>query len=397
MRVDSGEAADEKIQSLRHQYGKMPALWNKGVKPTQLKGPSGLVYDGTTFGCLSPGTEPRRSAIWLVENRWFDTLILLVIFANTFTMAWEAPLDPPGTRKEMIIAQCEMIFLGVFTFEMFLKVLAFGLYRNMNAYLRQPWCQLDFLVVAFAWAPIIFGDIANFSVIRTVRALRPLRALKRFPGMPVLVNAVMSTLPKLLNVIGFIFAIFFVFAIVGVELFSGLLHYRCALPGFDASLPGAPELYTELPDGVTHPFGLPSQLDFDTGEACSLVRSLSADGTVVSAGGSVTDGLCHHHQSCEYFVTNPEEGITCVLTQHDFHAQTISSTHPSPRLIAHASLLPFARAEAESRAGGRSDRSLILSSPGPCASLTLRHPYSPLQVLRFRPRGVPRAAPCTHF
>ena len=63
-------------------------------------------------------------------------------------------------------------------------MLAYGFLWHREAYLRDAWCQLDFVVVTLAWAPILFPSMGNYSVIRSFRALRPLRALKRMPGMP---------------------------------------------------------------------------------------------------------------------------------------------------------------------------------------------------------------------
>ena len=98
--------------------------------------------------------------------------------------------------------------------------------------MHDPWCQLDFLVVTLAWLPILFPSMGNYSVLRAFRALRPLRALKRLPGMPVLVQWILSVLPKMGNVLMLFGFIFLVFGIVGMELFKGSLHNRCALPGF---------------------------------------------------------------------------------------------------------------------------------------------------------------------
>ena len=87
------------------------------------------------------------------------------------------------------IDSCEKVYLGIFTFELLTKVLAYGFLWHPEAYLRDAWCQLDFVVVTLAWAPVLFPAMGNYSVIRSFRALRPLRALKRMPGMPKLAAA----------------------------------------------------------------------------------------------------------------------------------------------------------------------------------------------------------------
>ena len=102
------------------------------------------------------------------------------------------------------------MYLYIFTFELCLKVVAYGFFMHRHAYLRDSWCQLDFMVVALAWLPILVPDLGNYSVIRSVRALRPLRALKRVPGMPILVSSILGCIPKMGNVTalcGFIFLV----------------------------------------------------------------------------------------------------------------------------------------------------------------------------------------------
>ena len=135
------------------------------------KGRSGRIFSDSVLCCLLPGHEPRRSAILLVESRLFDPLILLVILCNCATMAWESPLDPPGTSKSSFIAATEVraspasapprtsdpappsqilpastppqvIFIGIFTAEMLTKMLAYGLISHHNSYLRDGWCQV---------------------------------------------------------------------------------------------------------------------------------------------------------------------------------------------------------------------------------------------------------------
>ena len=112
------------------------------------------------------------------------------------TVAWQSPLDPCCTWKAAFIDGCEWAYLLIFTVELGLKIFAYGLATHEGAYLRDPWCQLDFVVVSLAWIPIILPSFGNYSVIRSVRALRPLRALKRVPGMPQMIAAILAAMPK---------------------------------------------------------------------------------------------------------------------------------------------------------------------------------------------------------
>lgn len=87
----------------------------------------------------------------LVTSKYFEPFIACVITFNCFELAWESPLDPPGTWKATFIANSEMPLLYIFTFEMLAKMNAFGIISDKNSYLRDPWSCLDFIVVCMAW------------------------------------------------------------------------------------------------------------------------------------------------------------------------------------------------------------------------------------------------------
>ena len=58
----------------------------------------------------------------------------------------------------------ETFYLIFFTCEMTVKMVAYGVAFHEDAYLRDSWCQLDFLVVSLAWLPILvpgFGTRAH--------------------------------------------------------------------------------------------------------------------------------------------------------------------------------------------------------------------------------------------
>ena len=276
-------------------------------------GPSGRIYSSTSLCCLRVADQPRKAAIHFVEARLFDPVILLTILANCMTMAWESPLDPPGTLKAHFIDGCEWIFLFIFTGEMLAKIVAYGFLANEHAYLRDAWCQLDFVVVSLAWLPILVPSMSSANSIRSVRALRPLRALKRMPGMPVLVDSILSAIPKLGNVVFLCAFLLVVLGIMGTGLFKGTLHYRCARPGYVEpaihpylSGTGGPTALN-LPaaasaDRSSHPLGLRAANKFDTGIFCDpSARTATSVCTTALAGAGAT---------CMYFADNPNADTT---------------------------------------------------------------------------------------
>ena len=198
---------------------------------TMARGPSGKVYRGRSFFCFRISSLPRRSAIRIVEHALFEPAVACVITFNCALLAWQSPLDPKDTWKHQFIASCALPLLIFFTIELLTKMLAFGVVGHRHAYLRDPYCQLDFLVVTTAWLPHIFPTLHNFTGIRAIRALRPLRTLHRLPGMPMLVSTILQAIRNLASVMMILIFSFVVFGIVGQGMFQGALHYRCTLPG----------------------------------------------------------------------------------------------------------------------------------------------------------------------
>ena len=221
---------------------------------------------------------------------------------------------------------------------MLIKMSAYGFICHREAYLRDAWCQLDFVVVTLAWLPILFPDMGNYSVLRAFRALRPLRALKRVPGMPMLVQWILSVLPKMGNVLMLCGFVFLVFCIVGMELFKGALHNRCALPGF-VETPGHPvsELRRLEEQGRPLPFpmdlpsvGLPTGIPTGAGLSPRFGRALKGAHEEIGASGDPQEDFdtgfacnpehangkhsgCHAYPpgtTCSYFDSNPNHGAT---------------------------------------------------------------------------------------
>ncbi|KOO32672.1 voltage-gated ion channel superfamily [Chrysochromulina tobinii] len=268
-------------------------------------GDSGKSYGYRVLCRLRVSDQPRKMAIYIVESRPFDPIILLTILANCCTMAWQSPMDPCCTPKEDFINLCEWIYLYIFTFELMVKILAYGFLLHPGAYLRDAWCQLDFVVVSLAWMPILFPSMGNYSVIRSVRALRPLRALKRVPGMPVLVASIMSVFPKLGNVGALCGFIFLVFGIVGMELFKGTLHNRLggSLVLTGRALKGELDHHKgplALPDGTLLPYGMTIQDKYDTEVSCSPSKGPN----VCIVNEAPKNSTCH------YFDRDPNAGMT---------------------------------------------------------------------------------------
>ena len=109
---------------------------------------------------------------------------------------------------------------------MLVKMVAYGVLFAKDAYLKDPWNQLDCLIVVGSVLAVLTEYIPGLSglrVLRMLRVLRPLRAISRNEGMKMIITSLFRTLPAVSNVFGVMLALQLVFVIIGMQLFSGTM------------------------------------------------------------------------------------------------------------------------------------------------------------------------------
>ena len=87
--------------------------------------------------------------------------------------------------------------------------------------MRDPWNDLDFVIVGSAWLTEIqtlVGGSSNISLgaLRAFRVLRPLKAVTSIKGLQVLVVAVLKSIPLLKDTFMILIFFFLIFAIAGL-------------------------------------------------------------------------------------------------------------------------------------------------------------------------------------
>lgn len=90
-------------------------------------------------------------ALNIISSKIFDNACILVILANSITLAAEDPLAVSSTPASDAV---ENLFLALYSIEMCLKIVGLGFVFNEGAYLRDPWNILDFTIVSSAYLTI---------------------------------------------------------------------------------------------------------------------------------------------------------------------------------------------------------------------------------------------------
>eukprot|EP00755_Sulcionema_specki_P009052 Sspe_Gene.42602::Locus_20697_Transcript_1_1_Confidence_1.000_Length_2533::g.42602::m.42602 len=188
--------------------------------------------------CFAIDSPVRRGCVATYRHRHFQTFILVVIILNSLVMLLQAARTPGMAEAEFGI---ETTFTIIFTVEMLIKVVALGFVAHRGAYLRTGWNVLDFIIV-LASILAIAGVGKNFSVIRLLRVLRPLRTMSRVEGMKLLMGALFGSIPQIVDNIFLLVFLISIFAILGIQLFAGVLHRRCMVVAYNSTDPFTPML-----------------------------------------------------------------------------------------------------------------------------------------------------------
>nr|CAA48041.1 brain calcium channel BII-2 [Oryctolagus cuniculus]prf//2011160B Ca channel BII-2 [Oryctolagus cuniculus] len=182
---------------------------------------------------FSTSNPIRRACHYVVNLRYFEMCILLVIAASSIALAAEDPVLTNSERNR-VLRYFDYVFTGVFTFEMVIKMIDQGLILQDGSYFRDLWNILDFVVVvgalvAFALANALGTnkgrDIKTIKSLRVLRVLRPLKTIKRLPKLKAVFDCVVTSLKNVFNILIVYKLFMFIFAVIAVQLFKGKFFY----------------------------------------------------------------------------------------------------------------------------------------------------------------------------
>uniref|UniRef100_A0A8C2EU37 Voltage-dependent calcium channel type A subunit alpha-1 n=1 Tax=Cyprinus carpio TaxID=7962 RepID=A0A8C2EU37_CYPCA len=178
---------------------------------------------------FKPSNPVRRACHYIVNLRYFEVSILLVIAASSISLAAEDPVNTNSDRNK-VLRYFDYVFTGVFTFEMIIKMIEQGLILHDGSYFRDLWNILDFIVVvgalvAFALTSNTGRDIKTIKSLRVLRVLRPLKTIKRLPKLKAVFDCVVTSLKNVFNILIVYKLFMFIFAVIAVQLFKGKFYY----------------------------------------------------------------------------------------------------------------------------------------------------------------------------
>ncbi len=153
----------------------------------------------------------------LAESNVFNVFIVGVILANAILLGL-ATYAPVAELANGLVTRLERLFITIFMLELAIRVLAHG--RRPQDFFRNGWNIFDFLVVAAAFLPGLYGDS---TLLRLARIARVPRVVRFFPGLRTIVAAIGHSLPGVAGFLALSVLTLYVYGMVGWLLFAD--HY----------------------------------------------------------------------------------------------------------------------------------------------------------------------------
>ncbi|XP_015271651.1 PREDICTED: sodium channel protein type 2 subunit alpha isoform X9 [Gekko japonicus] len=190
------------MEELEESRQKCPPCWYRFANMC-------LIWD-----CYPPWLKIKHVVNLIVMDPFVDLAITICIVLNTLFMAMEHyPMTPQFNN---VLSVGNLVFTGIFTAEMFLKIVAMDPYY----YFQEGWNIFDGIIVSLSLMELGLANVEGLSVLRSFRLLRVFKLAKSWPTLNMLIKIIGNSVGALGNLTLVLAIIVFIFAVVGMQLFG---------------------------------------------------------------------------------------------------------------------------------------------------------------------------------
>ncbi|XP_003786245.1 sodium channel protein type 4 subunit alpha [Otolemur garnettii] len=215
--ADSG--ISDAMEELEEAHQKCPPWWYK------------CAHKVLIWNCCVPWVKFKNIIHLIVMDPFVDLGITICIVLNTLFMAMEH--YPMTEHFDNVLSVGNLVFTGIFTAEMVLKLIALDPYE----YFQQGWNVFDSIIVTLSLVELGLANVQGLSVLRSFRLLRVFKLAKSWPTLNMLIKIIGNSVGALGNLTLVLAIIVFIFAVVGMQLF-GKSYKECVCKiASDCSLP----------------------------------------------------------------------------------------------------------------------------------------------------------------
>uniref|UniRef100_A0A672HI11 Sodium channel protein n=1 Tax=Salarias fasciatus TaxID=181472 RepID=A0A672HI11_SALFA len=166
------------------------------------------------WNCCGCWRGLKRWLYMVVMDPFVDLGITICIVLNTVFMAMEH--YPMTEEFEDLLSVGNLVFTGIFTAEMVLKLLAMDPYY----YFQVGWNIFDSIIVTMSLVELGLANVQGLSVLRSFRLMRVFKLAKSWPTLNMLIKIIGNSVGALGNLTLVLAIIVFIFAVVGMQLFG---------------------------------------------------------------------------------------------------------------------------------------------------------------------------------
>ena len=178
-------------------------------------------------------TRTIPTSIWrkkvhdLVTSTVFQIITSIIIVLNMIQMAMTYANS--SDNYEMGLDIMNYTFIGMFTIELILKLIGFGI-----EFWNDPWNIFDFIIILCSYVDIALSSLMSSSlkflkigpqlirVLRVLRISRLLRLAKKYQRLNDMMEIIQLCLPSVMNVFSLLLLIMFIYAILGSYMFHSV-------------------------------------------------------------------------------------------------------------------------------------------------------------------------------
>ncbi|KAJ8345452.1 hypothetical protein SKAU_G00296450 [Synaphobranchus kaupii] len=183
------------------------------------------------WDCCQPWIVFKKWVYFVVMDPFVDLGITICIVLNTLFMAMEH--FPMTEEFGDMLGVGNLVFTGIFTAEMVLKLIAMDPYY----YFQVGWNIFDSIIVTLSLVELGLADVEGLSVLRSFRLMRVFKLAKSWPTLNMLIKIIGNSVGALGNLTLVLAIIVFIFAVVGMQLF-GKSYKECVCKiNLDCELP----------------------------------------------------------------------------------------------------------------------------------------------------------------
>jgi hypothetical protein len=227
-------------------------------------------------GCFKHQNVIRQRAFQLIDHRWFESVVVIIVFISCITLIFDVPSrrvmvqsiqlanqSSPSSQsaqtsqtsqtsavvgiivsEKMILGKKIIIIINwfvsiFFLVEMILKMIALGIWHHTGAYMKSWWNIFDGLLVlmwVIGTSISFITDIAGlvdgaenvlsiFLVMRSFRTLKALRMVENYSSLRHVANTIILSMPRMTSVILLLLFFWIMFGILGMRLWMGAFHH----------------------------------------------------------------------------------------------------------------------------------------------------------------------------